>query len=408
MRSLFRSFRSLMTVAIAMALMLTAAPGVFAKDVVHLKDGTVLEGTIKREVGGAIFLVINIGDLTHEKIIPADDIKSIERDIAVPGEEQTAETPVIPAGATKIAFITLEEMVGPFFNAKAIEHSVGLLDELPEEQRPDIIVFQINSGGGALIEQHRIIEYLRDEVKPRYRAVAWIDSAISAAAMSAWVLDEIYMMKQGNIGACTGFRNLAGGTEAMEGVELERELMWMEQVSGWGKRDPYIMRAMQVYMTLSADIEEDGDVIWYDDDSGEYMVSPQDQILTFHSHDAVKFGVAEAVVDTKEELARALGCEEWVEVGFEADEYQQEFRENVGRAQVKLSELGNKLQLAVSAAQGAPSADERNRQVGVARRYLREMKGWINRAPSLENPDPWPYSEKWFRDIDRQLRDLAR
>lgn len=395
-----------LVIAVAILSVVTAVPAL-AKDVIHLKDGRVLEGTISRELpSGAIYFEIEIGSLRSGEWYRPEQISKIVRGEAVAGgSEEAEEEAAIPDGATRIAFITLEEMVGPFFNKNAIEHSIEFLDELPDEEKPSIVVFQIDSGGGALIELREIVPYIHEHVKPEYRTVAWIRSAISAAAMTAWVIPEIYMMKEGNIGACTAFSTPGGKTKAMEGDGLEMLLMWMEQVSWWGQKDPYVMRAMQVYTTLSATQNADGSITWYLDDSGDTIVSPKKEILTFNSVDAVKWGVAQGVADTKEELAKQLGCAEWVEVGEKADEYQQEFRENVERAQVKIDELWKKLNMAVSFAQSAPNKKERDRNVGEARNYLRQMKGWVNRAPSLEFY--MGLDRKFFREMDRQLREIS-
>ena len=410
MRLSFKSLAAWAAAAVAcLGVLLTPALS-WAADVVYLKDGTKLEGTIERETDSAIFLVIAIGDIQQHKLIRLSEIDRIERDAAKPAETPAAATTAtgtsIPAGATRVAFITLEEMVGPFFNKGAIEHSIDILKAMPEEEKPQVVVFWVDSGGGALFELVQIMPYITEEVKPYFRTVAWIRSAISAAAMSVWPIEEIYMMKEGNIGACTGFSSGSGGTVAMSGDGLEMILMEMEKYSREGEKDPKIMRAMQVYMTLSCDIDADGRITWYDDDRGQFLVSPQNEILTFNSIDAVKFGVARGIADTKDELCKAMGLVEWVEVGHKADEYQQEFRENVGRAQVELGELWNKLNIAIQFAGSAPNEKERDRQIGIARRYLKEMKAWVNRAPSLEvymGLEP-----SFFRDMDQQLKDLAR
>lgn len=401
---------ALVAFAVAIVSVMVAMPAM-AKDVVHLKDGRTLEGTIVREVGGAVWLRLSSGEL----FLKPDEIASIEHDPnapkagseAPPKEDENAK-PTIPDGATKIAFISLEEEVGPFFNKDAIEHSVGILDDLPEQERPDIIVFVVDSGGGALFELQKIVPYIQDKVKPKYRTVAWIRSAISAAAMTSWVIPEIYMMSEGNIGACTGFMMQEGGqAKAMEGNELEQILVWMEQVSRWGNKDPYIMRAMQVYTLLSATRDDNGHITWFIDEppSGQVVVSPKKEILTFNAPDAVKWGVAQGIADSKDELAKEMGCNEWVEVGQKADEYQVEFRENVKEAQVQIQEHWTKLNTAISFAQSAPTLRERQRNIGEARQHLRAMQSWVRRAPSLEvymNLTP-----EFFRDMDQKLKDLA-
>jgi len=413
MHAVIRRFSAWIGPAIALAAVVLAPAISLAADVIYLKDGTKIEGSIERETDSAIFVVIAVGDIQQHKLIRLTDVDRIERDAEAPAPAEPqapgsdpSGTPSIPSGATRVAFITLEEMVGPYFNKDAIEHSVNILKDLPEDQKPEIVVFWVDSGGGALFELTKIMPYLTEEVKPNFRTVAWIRSAISAAAMSSWPIEEIYMMREGNIGACTGFSSGSGGTKAMAGEGLEQILALMEKYSIEGGKDPLIMRAMQVYMTLSCDIDEDGKITWYEGDQGQILVSPQNEILTFNALDAVKFGVARGIADTKDQLAKEMGLVEWVEVGQKADEYQQQFRSNVKKAEVELDELWQKLNIAVNFAGSAPDEKERDRQIGVARRYLKEMKAWINRAPSLEiYKDLTP---EFFRDMDQQLKDLAK
>ncbi len=401
--------------AIACAALLLAPALAWAKDVVYLKDGTKLEGSIERETDSAIFLIISIGDIQQHKLLRLSEIDRIERDTSTPAPATPkaaggdGDNAPIPPGATRVAFITLEDTVGPYFNKDAMEKSVNMLKDMPDDERPQIIVFWIDSGGGALNELIEIMPYITEEVKPKFRTVAWIRSAISAAAMSAWPIEEMYMMREGNIGACTGFSMTSSGAVAMSGDGLEWILLLMEKYSLEGGRDPLIMHAMQVYSTLSADIDSDGVVTWSDGDRGEFLVSRQKEILTLNSLDAVKFKVARGIADTKDELAKAMGLTEWVEVGEKADEYQQQFRKNVKAAEVQITELWQKLNIALSFAGSAGSEKERDRQIGIARRYLKEMKAWVTRAPSLEIYHPLgDLSPDFFRDVDRQLKDLAR
>ena len=406
MAHLHSSTVRLLALCVAAAVTFWAAAHASAStDVVHLKDGTVLEGEIVNEINGTIFLKISVGSIEHQQVITADRIDRIVRGATAGGEDGAEpDEVVIPDGATKVAFISLEEQVGPFFNKNAIERSVDVLKELPESQQPDVVVFVIDSGGGALWELRQIVPYLHEEVIPEFRTVAWIRSAISAAAMTSWVIPEIYMMREGNIGACTGYRSMSGGTEAMAGPELEEVLMWMEQVSKWGNKDPYIMRAMQVSMTLSCDIDEDGNITWYEGKKGEHLVSTFHNIVTFNALDAHKYGVSQGTADTKEELADAMGLEEWVEVGHGADEYQQEFRANVARAQNQINELSAKMQVAIQSAGAGGNRQWFERQIGIARRYLRQIKGHVDKAPSLKFY--MGLTDEWFREQDQMLRDM--
>lgn len=429
-RALLTFLRSRIAGALAIvALCVALAPGAFALDKVTLKDGTVLEGTIEREGDGFIFLLMKIGAVENRRLILREDIQAIDRDAQTPVKEEAnaparpsdrastnARKPAgtsIPDGAARVAFISLgdppdKDMVGPFMNADALERSIEMLNEMPEETRPQIVVLKINSGGGALIEIQKLSDVIENKIKPKYQVVAWIESAISAAAMTAYTVEDIYFMSKGNFGAATGFSMQGGRAQAIEGRELEEVIYMMEKIAERGGHNMLVMRAMQVEQELSADIDENGVVTWRPDLKGEYILNPKNRILTLNSIDAVKFKLAKGVADSKSDLMRLIvGDREWVEVGQQADEYQHEFRDNVLAAQNEINELFTKLQLEMDAA-GRSRGDSQalGRHVGAARRYLAQVRSWVRRAPSLEvymglTPDR-------LREIEEQIRDFQR
>ena len=395
-----------------------ALPLVAWGDKVHLKDGRVLDGEISREGDDFLYITYKIGDLERTEFVLRVNIERIERDDdaadapapATPADSKdTSPAPKsspqqtkprsldnLPPGTRKIAFITLEEMVGPFMNAEALKKSVEML----ADDEPDIVVIQINSGGGALIEVQKLSDAIQYDIKPKYRVVAWIESAISAAAMTAFTCEEIYMMKEGNIGAATAFSQQGGTARAMKGEQLAYLLKEQEKITRRGKHEPLVMRAMQVPTDLSCDIDANGKVTWRNDLDGQYIVSTDQQILTLNSIDSVRYGLARAIADSKNELATALGCTEWIEVGLDADEYQQQFRENVQTAQVRAVELWQKMNIALEAG-----------NVGRARSYHGQLRGWVRRAPSLETYGAGglpPLTPEFFRQVEEQIDELVK
>lgn len=400
--------------AIAAAFSLAIVCAVAPADTVTLKDGTVLEGKITREGDGFLYITIRVGGLEQARLILKSDIAKVMRDGDAPATtDKTPARPAEPAptdaqarptdpapaksathdGAMRIAFITLEEEVGPFLNADALAESVKRL----EGSDPDVVVLKFNSGGGAGIEIKPLSDVIEYKIKPKYTVVAWVESAISAAAMTAITCEDIYFKKEGNFGGCVGYRMVGERqAKAVEGEELEKILRQMVDISKRGNHDPLIMRAMQIGTELSCDKDPATDrVTWRNDLKGQYVVSTKDRILTLNALDAVKYGFGRAIVDSKDELAHALGATEWVEVGEAADAYQQEFRENVKNAQVKINELAQKMQIAVSF-----------KQVPRARSFLGEIRSWVRRAPSLE--EYMGLTPEWFREQEETLRKLAQ
>ena len=227
----------------------------------------------------------------------------------------------------------------------------------------------------------------------------------SAAAMTSFNCEEIYMTHQGAIGAAVAFVQTGPGqTEAAQGADLEQILAMGAELAKRGKRNPLILRAMQVFMDLSCDIDPNGVITWRDDDKGQFVVNRRDRILTLNSVDAVRFGVARGIADTKDELMAAMGVSEWTEVAPKADEHQQQFRKNVATAQARAGELVAKYNLALQAA-GGGDADSRNRFIGRARQHLRELQSIIRQAPSMERYTI--FTPEWFQEREEELRRLA-
>lgn len=329
---------------------------------------------------------------------------------AAPAEK--AADPV-PPRATRIAFITLgdqsdnKDMIGPYVNDAVLRESMDAIEELPDAEKPDIVVLWVDSGGGHPSETRTLIRTIQEEIKPRYRTVVWVRSAISAACMVSLVFEEIYMMSNAPIGAATGFYGMhqVGGHR-----EFERMRVFMEDVSRWGKHDPFVMRAMMTCQPqdprndLTADIDEHGEVTWYDGPEGEHMVCPKDRILAMNAKDAVRFGIAVAVADTKDQLAEAMGSREWVEVGQAADEIQVRHRANYKAGETQAAELMKKMEVEAQSARDAESEPERNGHIGRALAHLREFRDLVQKNPMLGEFEH--YNEDWFEHIKERLKAL--
>ena len=390
---------TLIALAALLAMSIAAiAPGA----TVHLKDGRTLEGEIVRETDSFIYIRVMIGGVGKDELVLRSDIEKIVREEAPkkPSENEgvdeidrefreAADRP--SDGAVRVAFITLEEMVGPYMFAPALQNSI----EAIEDDDVDVVILQFNSGGGALAEIQPLIDVIEDEIKPNYRVAAWIESAISAAAMTASICEEIYFMSEGNLGAATGFRQTGRGAEAMGGRELEQVLRMMEGVSERGQKDPLVMRAMQVPTDLSVDFTSDGRVVWRNDLEGEEIVATENDILTFDSQTAVKYQYARGVADSKDELMRLMGYSDWVEVGRDADEIQRRHREEVARGETEINKIFTLFQIAMQ-----------NEDVSKARRYLGQLKAWASRNEAFAKYNG--LSEENFRQIERELDRMRR
>ena len=415
------------TLAIALA-MFVATPRAMAatnlfepdQDVVKLKDGRELKGTIIKEQNGYIWLDLGVGP---EMFISPNDIQEIVRgsDEPIPSGEEANEAIKAKAdkekawervpGVTRAAIITAEGMVGMQFAAKPLRDAIPLL----EEEGIDMVVFKVNSGGGLGLEIQRVSDVLQNEYKPKFQVVGWIESAISAAAMSAITIEELYFMPKGNFGACTGWY---GQLIAVEGRGLEEMYYRMEKISVRGNKDPQIMKSMQHNIPLSYDINEaTGEVKFYQDITGEHVLNEGNYILTLDAQQAENCKFSAGTAGTLEELQalleKSVGEIVWVGEEVEgipypvckAEKYQREYREEVNDQDQKLAVVYNKYLMELGNAQSVP-VETRGGFLKRAEGYLAQIKRMVKINPNLgllQN-----ITDDWFAQQEEIIRNLRR
>lgn len=433
--------RGVAAIAIAVACFAAVAEG---EDVVRLKNGQELRGEIVRELAGSVWIKVE-GGLGEPRFVTASEIESIIRDaehpapvtptpatepatsrpepIAAPKADVSTPKPDAAAPrsfARRAAVITLGEgggkdMVGMYMTAHPLREAIPLL----EKENIDTVVFRINSGGGALLEIQRLSDVIQEEYKPRFTVVAWIESAISAAAMTAHVIEDIYFTPEGNYGACTGYR---GALDAMEGRELEEVIYMMEKISARGKKAPEIMKSMQHFRyPLSCDIDENGEVHWYQNETGEHIVNPEGRILTFDSQEALRYRFSKGTAATLDELAQAMGLTEVEWVGEKikgipwpvcrAERLQMDYRNKVAEDEERLYEYWYEYQAAVEIAQAQQDPQTRGKFVAKAREGLYKIRDMVRNNPNF-TLFVFNMTEKqfwdWFQEQEDLLRELMR
>jgi hypothetical protein len=383
---------------VAVAATLAATTNALA-DKLHMKDGRVLEGTITSESSEYVRFKMKVGGIEHSDIYLMSDIKSIERDSVVnptpapAGGDKTAtpaSAPKVPAGDVhRIAILNFGppstwsnecgSTVGAEISAASFERAIPML----KRDHVTDVVIRVNSGGGLLAELapfHKVF----GEYKTSFRTVVWVESAISCAAMSPWILEEFYMLPNGNIGACTAW---GGALKAVQGWPLDQLLIDMEEISKKANRDPKIMRAMQIQEPLSATIDPvTGNVQWFQDTSGEKLLNPPGQILTFNSVDAVKYKFAKAIAADKEQLASAMLGQgvEFVWAGREAADYIDNQMRTNDKANKEAIEVVVKYVRAIQEAASIQDREERGAAVGRAKRMLNQLESWVKQNPNQQ------------------------
>jgi len=443
-----RFTRSLSGALVALAFLGAAFVGTSnaLADKVVMKDGRVLVGKVQRNEGGVIILVRKVDGKDVFEYLSADDVKTVTIEDATPVKTPEAPKADAPKDApkidapkadspdakkadnkkkgvadrqltgrpTRIAFLNFGsparnqgaegDMVGVNISAKAFAEVIPIL----EKQQVDIVVIRINSGGGYTLEMGRFADLFEQVYKKKFRTVAWVESAISAAAMSPWTIEEFYMMTSGNIGGCTEW---SGNLNATKGINLEVRLQQMEGYSKLAGRDPKIMRSMQIQEPLSCNIEENGTVTWFQDTTGQILVNRGNEILTLNSEMAVKTKFAKGIADTKDELAKAMGLSEYEFVALDATKFIDRFAEDATRFEETFRETVRKYLLAVNIAEQMP-LERRGPEVGRAQKLLSEMERMVGLNPNFEfhfgNMAGATLDRDFFEEQRERLRKLLK
>jgi hypothetical protein len=432
--------RTLSILAVALATMLVT--GIARADTLKLKDGRTLTGTVTRETNGYIWFKYKIGDLEQERMFGPTDIVDLKRDAGATPTAEEAKTPDAPTqektddatpaekyppGVKRIAVLTAEGMVGMQMASKSLEDAIPLL----EQEGVTDVIYKVNSGGGFLLEIQKISDVLHLKYKPKFKTVAWIESAISAAAMSSYCLEEIYFMPNGNFGGCTGW---FGDGTAVKGRGLEEVLLMMEKISARANRPVSIMRAMQIRGAtdvmdelqisppsgeLSATINpQTGEVTWSQDQRGQHIINPRHgvEILTFDAIEAEKFRFSAGTAATHEDVARKMGYSEFVFVGkpvkgiawpvSKAEEMQMEWRKGISEAQANFDRLRISYQTSVQQAQSSQDRQTRGSFVNRARGHLNSLKTIAKKFPIFVMF--YNLNKDFFDQEEERLRALMR
>lgn len=323
--------------AAACALLSMWAAHAAAIDVLWLKDARLLTGRLVRHEATYLQFRVEVGGIPTTMTFPLNEVELVSQydaELAPPRDPPPPSDPMDPwasprqAGpgrvtATRTAMLNfgpaeamgrdLGDGVGAEILAQTFRDAIPLL----EADAVQVVIIRVNSGGGAVDEAFRIQDVFEHEYKPRFRTTAIIETAIHAASMAVYPIEELYFASTGGvIGSCTSLRNWNQGADERGLID---QLMRMELVSRWGGRSPFIMKAMQVQMPLSATIDEQtGDVHWLQDTSGPIVVNLPGQILAFSGEQAVRLKLATGIAKSKEELVRLMGIQEVMWAGESA------------------------------------------------------------------------------------------
>jgi hypothetical protein len=290
------------------------------------------------------------------------------------------------------------DMVGVGARHEEIEKIGAEADKIGPGQ---IIVLEINSGGGLVLEGDKIGETL-NKLRERHRVIAWVHEAIFAAAFTALHCNEIYFQRVGTLGALTMF----AGAKGIQGRELEAWLKKVGDVCEGTKRNRWIGEAMVTNEPeLSYDKDEEGNVTWYNTLQGEYDLSDKEQNLTLNAQQAEHSKFSQGTADTVSELVKLLNLS-MDEVGISRAGYKihSDWQATIKQCQEAKIQLLRDMQNPP----GLTQLDQLNARLDAAK----EIRAWFDKCfpimtydqPAAGSPEQW---DGIIEDLSRQIKEAG-
>lgn len=177
---------------------------------------------------------------------------------------------------------------------------------------PTVVVLQMDSPGGSVAEVERLVDAIQ-KYKKQMRIVVWVHKAISAAAITSFSVDDIYMKKGSVFGAATAFRVTRQGTA--EEIEEKMQSAWraMGRSAAELGNHPSVLAEGMIDASIGIYLKREGGkpVLSAQESPGASVVKRPGKLLTLTASEAVDCGLAKAMVDDLDSLGKALGFAGW-------------------------------------------------------------------------------------------------
>lgn len=137
--------------------------------------------------------------------------------------ERSEPVSVEPEEPARVLVVRLHGYVGCGIDVELI--SQGISEELARVHEPiDAVVFWFDSSGGMLNRVGPLSDLMHERIGSRWRKLAWVERAESAASLVALNISEIWMPRDGLIGGAMGVERDAdsGGWRALPEEVQER------------------------------------------------------------------------------------------------------------------------------------------------------------------------------------------
>jgi membrane-bound serine protease (ClpP class) len=280
----------------AAALMLALLPALVRADTILKKDGQTLRGQIIATTATDITLQSNVGELIVRQKIAMKDIDSIHRDSRA--ENRYCRIPIHGA-------------IGTDVKADWLGHAL----EQAADFGATVVVLDFDSPGGSVSEMASMLDVLHKNNK--LPLIAHVKQAMSAAAIVA-ISCRVLILKPGaTIGAAVPFKIGSDGLpKDIEAKYVSAFRALCRAAASNGRHSPLIAQGMMdINLVLSTVQSEDGVTVVEGTPAGSTRLKKNGEILCLSADDALRCGLATAIVDAPQDLQRALALKDWSPVG---------------------------------------------------------------------------------------------
>ncbi len=219
----------------------------------------------------------------------------------------------------KVTVININDAIEYECEIKALEKAI----EAESNQGPEFILLEIDTPGGKVALAERICDSLSKA--DNCRIVAFVNGgALSAGAIVAIACDEVYMREGATIGGATAYVTQGSGSQSLkeafgETLGEKMQSIWIafcEGVAEKNNRPAKIVRAMIDKDISVVEVEEEGNrafICSTDKKASEKTVktwSEKGKLLTLTAGKAVECGIADGIVQSREELVSKLATKD--------------------------------------------------------------------------------------------------
>ena len=323
-------------------------------------------------VADEFLFIDNITSISGEETEPNNDEGSDSAESTDDASSEVTDSPTTIAAEgdlpTGVFVLPLHEMVGTYFRPTEITR---LINHIDENYGPgQIIVFDIHSGGGSVLKWSEIRDVVF-EARDRHRFIAWIDYAISGAAATGFLCDEVYYKSSGELGSITMYSG------HIDNVSPDWQLFgWikeLESVLAHTSHTPLVAGCMvKVDLNFSYDVDpETGKFTYYSHEFGDVVLSKSGRNLTLGAQEALDAGLCDGIADSGAELAAHLNLEEWIEIDSFGRDIAEDWWETLG----EFEKVGNDLRAELSGDVTGNTPRERiSNQINAGQELLRWAK----------------------------------